>query len=107
MPDKPSTQMTDVTNAFFDAAEAAGFAVERGALQIMLWHGGDKVGGWNTKDAHWYVSKVIARGRDDLMVRHGLRWMTNSHGHCWWQLDGTDRAGAFQAVVEALTGARL
>ena len=49
----------------------------------MLRHDERKVGGWNTRDRHWYVSKVIARDSDELMERHGFRWMTKSDGqHC-------------------------
>ena len=74
-------------------------------MQIMLWHGSDKLGGWNTKDEHWYVSKVIARDHEELVRRYGFRWMTKSGRHCWWQLDGSEQAETFQAVVEALTEA--
>ena len=56
----------------FDAAEAAGYEVRQGRMQIMLWHDGDKVGGWNTKDGHWYISKVLARDHEALMRRLGF-----------------------------------
>ena len=97
--------MTNSVPLLFNAAEAAGYEVRRGRQQIMLRHDGRKVGGWNTRDHHWYVSKVIARDKDELVEGHGFRWMTKSDGrHCWWQLDGVDNATEFQAVTEALTG---
>ena len=97
--------MTISISALFAAAKAARYEVSHGRQQIMLRHDGRKVGGWNTRDRHWYVSKVIARDSEGLLERHGFRWMTKSDGqHCWWQLDGSDNAGAFQAVAEALIG---
>ena len=87
----------------FDAARAAGYTVRNGRQQIMLFHRGRKVGGWNTRDGHWYVSKVAARDRDELLRRNGFRWMQKP-GHEWWQLDGEANAGVFAAVAGALTG---
>ena len=92
--------MTSVKQ-LFDAAESAGREVRHGRMQIMLRCRGRKIGGWNTKDGHWYISKVISRDHEDLMVRHGFRWMTKSGGHCWWQLDGADNDVAFKAIVQA------
>ncbi len=79
----------------------------------MIWcvardGGWGKVGGWNTRSKHWYVSKVLASGQNQLMQRLGFRWMENSTGrHCWWQIDGAENTGAFQAAVEALTGVAI
>ena len=89
-----------------DALEDAGLAVNHGLQQVMVSCDGSKVGGWNTRNRHWYVSKVIARGRDALLERHGFRWMEKP-GHEWWQLDGADNARAFVSVTEALTGVRI
>ena len=93
--------------ALLTAAEAAGYEVRPGRQQVMLRHDGRKVGGWNTKHDHWYVSRVIAGDHEDLMERNGFRWMTKTGGHCWWQLDGEDDADSFRNVVEALTGVRF
>ena len=51
--------MTDTVHSLFDAAEAAGYDVYHGRQQVMLRPYGRKVGGWNTKDGHGYVSKVV------------------------------------------------
>ena len=92
-------------NALFNAAENAGYEIKRGAMQVMLFHSGRKVGGWNTKDSHWYISKVIASNHREVMERHGFRWMEKADGrHCWWQIDGEHNTGKFHAVVTALTG---
>ena len=80
----------------------------------MLWCRGQdslwcKVGGRNTRNEHWYVSKLLAGAdRSDLMAHHGFRWMDKAGGrHCWWQIDGANNTDAFQTVVEALTGVVL
>ena len=86
---------------FFKAAKAAGYTVKCGRQQVML-SCGYKVGGWNTLNRHWYVSKVIASGHDELLRRHGFCWKEKP-GHEWWQLDNADNLGSFQAVVETLT----
>ena len=90
----------------FDAAEAAGYKVRQGHQQIMLSHEGRKVGGWNTREKHWYVSKVIAEGRGDLLRRNGFRWMERPR-HQWWEIDGEQNADAFVSVVQTLTGASM
>ena len=90
----------------FEALEAAGLAVKHGRQQVMVSCDGRKVGGWNTRNGHWYVSKVIALGRDALLERYGFRWMEKP-GHEWWQLDGADNAHVFVAVTETLTGVRI
>ena len=73
----------------FREAEAAGFTVRRGRQQIMLYHEGPKVGGGNTRDGHWYVSKAMAQTREELLRRLGFGW----RDHAWWQLDGIENAG--------------
>ena len=90
----------------FDRAMAAGYTVKQGHQQIMLFHEGWKVGGWNTRERHWYVSKVIAEGRDDLLLRSGFRWMERPR-HQWWQADGEKNADAFVSVVQTLTGSPM
>ena len=97
-----------VVRAFFDsAAKTAGYRIECGKLQVMLYHDANKLGGWNTKERHWYVSRVIAYGHSKLMKQHGFRWMERSNGHGWWQIDNEDGARAFRDVVEALTGVSI
>lgn len=91
---------------FFGAAEAAGFTVRRGRQQVMLYHRERKVGGWNTRNAHWYVSRIMAQNRDELLLQHGFRWR-EKRDHAWWQLDGIENASTFAAVVEGLTGTRI
>ena len=86
---------------FFKAAKAADYTVKYGRQQVMLFCG-CKVGGWNTRERHWYVSKVVSRGRDEVMRRHGFIWIERPR-HSWWQLDGEDNAETFQSVVNVLT----
>ena len=64
--------MTIGISALFAAAKAAPYEVSHGRQQIMLRHDGRKVGGWNTRDRHWYVSKVIARDSEGLLERHRI-----------------------------------
>ena len=95
-----------VIEGVFDAAKAAGYTVRRGNQQIMLYCQKQKVGGWNTREKHWYVSKVIAEGRDDLLLCFGFRWMERPR-HQWWQVDGEKNAHAFVSVVQTLTGSPM
>ena len=94
-----------VVGAFFDTAtKTTGYRVECGKLQVMLYHDGNKLGGWNTKERHWYFSKVAASGHSKRMRQNGFRWLERSNGHGWWQIDDEDSTGAFRSVVEELTG---
>lgn len=100
---------------FFEWAASRGFEVERGNQQVMLWYRTEcgrrkKVGGWNTKKEHWYVSKTLAGAKgaenEELMNNHGFRWEENPHsGHTWWQIDGADNTSKFRALaMELLQG---
>ena len=67
----------------------------------------DKLGGWNTKEHHWYVSKLRADENSVLMSQHDFCWCVNSNGHSFWQTDGEEGTDAFQSVIEALTGVKV
>ena len=102
MPDLP-----EEVRLFFAAAMAAGYQLRVGKQQMMLFLPPDtqRIGGWNTRQKHWYISTPKTLGRDSLVAKHGFRKMEHSRtGHCWWQLHGADGVGAFQAVVVELTG---
>ena len=90
-----------------EAMQAKGYVVDRsGKQQLQISYRGQKVGGWNTRDEHWYVSKVIARGHCALLKRHGFRWREKPD-HQWWQIDGVEGACGFVAVASELTGVRI
>ena len=91
---------------FVKAAQAAGYTVKLGKMQVMVSRSGRKLGGWNTQKEHWYVSKRIAQNSGDLLERHGFRWMEKP-GHEWWQIDGVGKVSAFRAVAAKLTGAPI
>lgn len=92
-----------IVRAFAEAAKAKGYVIELGRMQLMVSYGGQKLGGWNTNNEHWYVSKVIAQGRSELLESHGFLWKEKP-GHQWWQIDGVGRVSEFRAVVAQLTG---
>ena len=92
---------------FFCAAMAAGYRLRVGKQQMVLFLPPDKqrIGGWNCRNKHWYVSAPKTAGRDSILRTHGFREMKHPHtGHRWWQLDGTNGVDAFQRVVVELTG---
>ena len=97
--------------ALFAAAKAAGYQVVCGRLQVQLFYQqesvsrprDDKLGGWNKKQHHWYISKLRADAHVDLMTQHGFCRRENPSGHSWWGLDGEENEGAFRSVIEALT----
>lgn len=95
-------QMPSSVGKLFKDSMKAGYTVQHGRQQVMLSYHGRKVGSWNTLDRHWYVSRVIASGHDELLRRHGFCWK-GKPGHEWWQLVNADNLGSFQAVVETLT----
>ena len=106
---RPMGHLPRAVGMLFDAASRAGFRVREGKQQVMLFSGaGAKIGGWNKVNAHWYVSAVIAEGREALMRRHGFGLKgSTANRHRWWQLDGADGADGFRRVCESLTGDRI
>ena len=101
--------LPDSVRGLFEAASRADYRVKVGKQQVMLFSGdGLKVGGWNTRKRHWYVSRVITEGWGELMMRHDFVFMDRKlDDHRWWQLEGAQRADAFRSVCEALTGVRF
>ena len=89
-----------------EAMKAKGYEVDVGKQQLKISHDGRKLGGWNTRDEHWYVSKVRAKGHSALLKRHGFRWKEKP-GHEWWQIDGVEGACGFVAVASELTGVQI
>ena len=92
---------------FFCAAMAAGYRLRVGKQQMVLFLPPDpqRIGGWNSRTKHWYVSAPNTAGRDWILKKHGFQAMEHPRtGHRWWQRDGADGVDAFQRVVVELTG---
>ena len=92
---------------FFCAAMAAGYRLRVGKQQMVLFLPPDKqrIGGWNSRAKHWYVSAPRTVGRDWIPKKHGFRRMEHPHtGHHWWKRDGAEGVDAFQRVVVELAG---
>ena len=89
---------------FFDDAEAAGYTkIDHCKTHVQLFLRGQKVGGWNRQENHWYVSQQIANETHPLPPKHSICWMeqaTPPH----WRLKGEDGADDFRRVVEELMG---
>ena len=92
---------------FFAAAMAAGYQLRVGRQQMMLFLPPDiqRIGGWNTRQKHWYVLTPKTLDQESVVAKCGFRKKEHPQtGHRWWQLDGADGVGAFHAVVVELTG---
>lgn len=92
---------------FFSAAMASGYRLRVGKQQMVLYLPPDtqRIGGWNSRAKHWYVSAPRTVGRDWILKKYGFRRMEHHHtGHRWWQIDGAESVDAFQGVVVELTG---
>ena len=67
----------------------AGFQVRVGKQQVMLFLPPDKrrIGGWNSRERHWYESMPRTVGRESVVQQHGCRRKVHPHsGHRWWRL---------------------
>lgn len=90
----------------FCAAIAAGYRLRVGKQQMVLFLPSDnqRIGGWNTRNKHWYISVPKTVGRDSVLKKHGFTRKEHPQtGHRWWQRDGVDGVDAFQRVVQNLT----
>lgn len=85
------------------------FACSVGRLQMMIYFQGEKVGGLNPKESHWYFSKVfVARhGSPELMREHGFVHIFKDDHHDYWKVDGNGAAKRFEAALTAMTGVQL
>ena len=106
---RPMIHLHRTVGLFFDTASRAGFRVREGKQQVMLFSSaGVKLGGWNKVSEHWYVSVVVAEGREALLRQLGFEFKDRTADkHRWWQLGGADGADRFRRVCEALTGDRI
>ena len=86
---------------------AAGYQLRVGKQQMMLFLPPDtqRIGGWNTRQNHWYLSTPKTEGREAVVAKHGFRKKVHPRtGHRWWQLHGVEGVGAFQAAIVEVTG---
>lgn len=87
----------------FRSAAAGGYKRSPGTRKEWITLDGRSVGGWDDRLGCWYISKVRARGHEQLLRSNKFRWQDNNNGHQWWRLDGVHNAPSFQTVVETIT----
>ena len=97
--------MNDKVDAVFAAAEAAGYWVREGRRRLILRHPRQgRIGGWDDRRGHWYISRFLAEGRETVPKSRGFESRTETTGHRYWRLDGVDGADAFASAVAELVG---
>ena len=91
----------------FQSAADGGYVRFDGTRKAWIKLDSRRVGGWDDNLGCWYISKVLARGHEQLLHGKKFRWQDNNNGHEWWRLDGAHNAQTFQIVVEAIAGRRF
>ena len=83
-----------------------GYSTQVMKTQLVVWFGGERVGGLNHAHWHFYISKVFAQnhGSNELLRDHGFDWIKHSATHQYWKLDGVLHHQLFRAVIEEMTG---
>lgn len=81
-----------------------GYRCEVGRLQMMIYFDDEKVGGFNTVDHHWYISKLFVQrhGIIDLMKKNGFQLITHNVNHEFWRVRGAGAVSAFDGVLKEM-----
>ena len=90
--------------AVFEAANASGrYLVRCQKTGFQLRIDGKRVGGWESRNRHWYIlnpfASSVAHYRE-ILRRHGFEQQGR---HRWWRLRGEENADRFRSAVEDLT----
>ena len=95
----------DNIRTFFNDASKAGYRIQIGKQQWMLWSPTDrslKIGGWSPKDSHWYVLSGAARNHEREMVNARFRKAFQKQ-RWYWMIEGAENAGVFRHICNKLT----
>jgi hypothetical protein len=85
------------------------YACRVGRMQLMINFRGQKVGGFNRRQSHWYFSKVFVRqhGSIDLMEKHGFAHVVHNERHDYWTTKEPGALDSFEEAMVAMTGVPL
>jgi len=84
------------------------FECQEGKQQIMIFFQGKKVGGYNTKSRHWYLSKMFVANKvsDAGLLSYGFKMKEiKKSSHMYWEAKGLTAEENFKNALIHMTGA--
>ena len=86
------------------------FICREGKMQIMIYFKGEKLGGYNTRANHWYLSKkfVTLKAKAEDLLSFGLQhiFVPNSK-HEFWMSQGLNAEVNFGRAIAHLTSTEI
>ena len=86
------------------------FECQEGKQQIMIFFQGKKVGGYNTKSRHWYLSKMFVANKvsDAGLLSYGFKMKEiKKSSHMYWEVKGLTAEKNFKNALRHMTSAEL
>ena len=82
------------------------YSCKIGRMQWMVYFRGEKVGGFNPRAPHFYLSKVFVHnhGTTSLMEQYAFRHAIHNEKHHYWQAPTQNALEAFKTAVTHMTG---
>ena len=98
--------VSDNLRRFFNEASKAGYRIQIGKQQWMLWSPADrsfKIGGWSPKENHWYILSGAAKdhGCEILLARFDKGYQNQ---RWYWMKKGEEHVDEFRRICNELTG---
>ena len=101
-------------NFFSEISKNENYRIKFGKLQIMLYRYYsfvllpdffEKIGGYNTKADHFYLSKVFIEKHNakEIVELYQFTYIQNLNGHSFWGISGQNSQKNFQNAVEKIT----
>lgn len=78
-------------------------------MQVAVYFNGEKVGGLNPRNKHWYLSKIFLGKRNGAPIaeRFGFKKVEKDGRHQYWMFQGLNGYRSFAEVVSKLTHTRI
>ena len=100
-----SETRNDIRQFFQKVDKINGFNVTPLKIQIEIYFDEQKIGGYNRRKRHWYVSKVYASklSAEHILSINKFDHKTESNGHQYWVYHGDDGLKPFRRCLAAMT----
>ncbi|WP_152541128.1 hypothetical protein [Sulfitobacter noctilucae] len=107
--ERSCSEATKTLEFFRSIDDHTDYSYKKGRIQSMIWFRGRKVGGYNRKEDHWYLSKkfVDECSFAEQLKALGFHFVVHNQKHAYWKIRGNRARAGFQRALTRMTGVSL